>query len=51
VIIVEIRGVIMGPGFPDQGSGGTQKKVLANGMPYYTLGTTGLCVTDVVAIS
>ena len=50
-VIIVNPGVIIGPGFPDQGSGELITKV-ANGMPYYTLGTTGfIAVTDVVAIT
>ena len=41
-------GVILGPGFWEQGSGTIFKKV-ANGFSYYTKGTTGfVAVTDVV---
>jgi len=44
-------GVILGPGFPDQGSGILFTKV-ANGLPFYTLGSTGFtAVTDVVRIA
>jgi dihydroflavonol-4-reductase len=50
-VIIVNPGVIIGPGFPDQGSGELIKKV-AGGLPYYTFGTTGfIAVTDVVTIS
>jgi nucleoside-diphosphate-sugar epimerase len=50
-VIIVNPGVIIGPGFPDQGSGALIKKV-ADGMPYYTLGQTGfIAVTDVVQIT
>ena len=50
-VIIVNPGVIIGPGFPNQGSGALFTKV-ANGMPYYTLGTTGfIAVTDVVSIT
>ncbi len=43
-------GVIIGPGFKDQGSGKLFKNV-QNGMPFYTKGNTGfIAVTDVVKI-
>jgi hypothetical protein len=50
-VIIVNPGVIIGPGFPDQGSGEPLKKV-SGGLSYYTLGTTGfISVTDVVSIS
>jgi nucleoside-diphosphate-sugar epimerase len=50
-VIIVNPGVIIGPGFPNQGSGELITKV-ANGMSYYTLGTTGfIAVPDVVAIT
>jgi nucleoside-diphosphate-sugar epimerase len=50
-VIIVNPGVIIGPGFPDQGSGELIKKV-SGGLSYYTLGTTGfISVTDVVSIS
>ena len=50
-VIIVNPGVIIGPGFPEQGSGALIKKV-ANGMTYYTTGQTGfIAVTDVVQIS
>jgi nucleoside-diphosphate-sugar epimerase len=50
-VIIVNPGVIIGPGFPDQGSGELIKKV-ASGLSYYTLGTTGfITVTDVISIS
>ncbi|TDD99277.1 NAD-dependent epimerase/dehydratase family protein [Flavobacterium cellulosilyticum] len=43
-------GMIIGPGFLDQGSGKLIKNV-QNGMPFYTTGTTGyIAVTDVVKV-
>ncbi len=43
-------GVIIGPGFKEQGSGKLFKNV-QNGMPFYTKGNTGfIAVTDVVRI-
>lgn len=43
-------GVIIGPGFPNQGSG-KMIKTVQNGMPFYTNGSTGfIVVTDVVKI-
>ncbi|CAM3933763.1 NAD-dependent epimerase/dehydratase family protein [Flavobacterium weaverense] len=50
-ILIVNPGVILGPGFQDQGSGVLFKRV-ANGLSYYTLGTTGfIAVTDVVKIT
>jgi len=50
-VIIVNPGVIIGPGFPDQGSGQLFKKV-ANGLSFYTLGSTGfVAVTDVVRIA
>ena len=43
-------GIIIGPGFMEQGSGKLMKNV-QNGMPFYTKGNTGfIAVTDVVTI-
>ncbi|MDD5150562.1 MAG: NAD-dependent epimerase/dehydratase family protein [Flavobacterium sp.] len=43
-------GIIIGPGFNDQGSGKLLKNV-QNGLPFYTNGSTGfIAVTDVVKI-
>jgi nucleoside-diphosphate-sugar epimerase len=43
-------GIIIGPGFNDQGSGKLLKNV-QNGLPFYTNGSTGfVAVTDVVKI-
>ena len=50
-ILIVNPGVIIGPGFQEQGSGILFKKV-ANGLSFYTLGTTGfVAVSDVVKIS
>jgi nucleoside-diphosphate-sugar epimerase len=50
-VIIVNPGVIIGTGFPNQGSGELITKV-ANGMSYYTLGTSGfIAVSDVVAIT
>lgn len=50
-VVVVNPGVIVGPGFQEQGSGLLFKKV-ANGLSYYTLGTTGfVSVNDVVRIA
>lgn len=50
-IIIVNPGVIIGPGFPEQGSGQLLKQVAA-GLPFYTLGTTGfVAVSDVVRIA
>ena len=44
-------GIILGPGFPEQGSGALFSAV-AKGLPFYTLGTTGfIAVTDVIKAS
>jgi len=49
-VIIVNPGVIVGPGFEEQGSGELFKKV-ANGLPFYTTGTTGfIAVSDVVKI-
>ena len=49
-ILIVNPGVIIGPGFQEQGSGLLFKKV-ANGLSFYTLGTTGfVAVSDVVRI-
>ena len=48
--IIVNPGVIIGPGFQEQGSGMLFKKV-TNGLPFYSLGTTGfVAVIDVVQI-
>jgi nucleoside-diphosphate-sugar epimerase len=50
-ILIVNPGVILGPGFPEQGSGALFSAV-ANGLSFYTLGTTGfIAVTDVVETS
>jgi dihydroflavonol-4-reductase len=50
-VIILNPGVILGPGFPEQGSGLLFSKV-ANGLSFYTMGTTGfVAVTDVVQIA
>ncbi|MFQ3174106.1 MAG: dihydroflavonol-4-reductase [Flavobacterium sp.] len=50
-VIIVNPGVIIGPGFPEQGSGQLFKQV-ANGLSFYTLGSTGfIAVSDVVRIS
>ncbi|NRS87137.1 nucleoside-diphosphate-sugar epimerase [Flavobacterium sp. 7E] len=47
-VIIVNPGVIIGPGFPDQGSGELFKKV-SKGLSFYTSGTTGfVAVNDVV---
>ncbi|MBC5838431.1 NAD-dependent epimerase/dehydratase family protein [Flavobacterium muglaense] len=49
-VIIVNPGVILGPGFLDQGSGLLLKKI-KNGLPFYTKGITGfIAVTDVVKI-
>ena len=49
-ILIINPGVIIGPGFQEQGSGLLFKKV-ADGLSFYTLGTTGfVAVSDVVRI-
>lgn len=49
-VIIVNPGVIIGPGFQDQGSGQLFKKV-ADGLLFYTSGTTAfIAVTDVVSI-
>ena len=49
-VIIVNPGVILGPGFNEQGSGQLFTKV-KNGLKFYTLGTTGfVAVTDVVRI-
>lgn len=49
-VIIVNPGVIIGPGFEDQGSGQLFKKT-ANGLTFYTLGTSGfVAVDDVVRI-
>jgi dihydroflavonol-4-reductase len=50
-VVILNPGVIIGPGFREQGSGKLFSKV-AGGMSYYTLGKTGfVAVTDVVEIA
>jgi nucleoside-diphosphate-sugar epimerase len=50
-VLIVNPGIILGPGFPEQGSGALFSAV-AKGMPFYTLGTTGfIAVTDVVETS
>jgi dihydroflavonol-4-reductase len=50
-VIIVNPGVIIGPGFPEQSSGQLFKQV-ADGLPFYTLGTTGfVAVIDVVRIA
>ncbi|WP_413999519.1 NAD-dependent epimerase/dehydratase family protein [Flavobacterium sp. W1B] len=50
-ILIVNPGVIIGPGFQEQGSGLLFKKV-ADGLTFYTLGTSGfVAVSDVVRIS
>ena len=50
-IIIVNPGIIIGPGFQDQGSGLLFKKV-ANGLRYYTLGIAAfVAVSDVVSIA
>jgi dihydroflavonol-4-reductase len=50
-VIIVNPGVILGPGFRNQGSGQLFAKV-ANGLRFYTLGTTGfVAVTDVISIA
>jgi len=50
-VIIVNPGVIIGPGFPEQGSGQLFKQV-AHGLRFYTLGATGfVAVVDVVRIA
>jgi nucleoside-diphosphate-sugar epimerase len=50
-VLIVNPGVILGPGFPEQGSGDLFSAV-AKGLSFYTLGTTGfIAVTDVVETS
>ena len=50
-VLIVNPGVIIGPGFPEQGSGALFSAV-AKGLSFYTLGTTGfIAVTDVVETS
>lgn len=50
-VLIVNPGVILGPGFPDQGSGALFSAV-AKGLSFYTLGTTGfIAITDVVETS
>lgn len=49
-VIIVNPGVIIGPGFLDQGSGALLKKI-KNGLSFYTMGITGfVAVSDVVII-
>jgi dihydroflavonol-4-reductase len=50
-VLIVNPGIIVGPGFPEQGSG-TLFSAVAKGLSFYTLGTTGfIAVTDVVEAS
>ncbi len=50
-VIIVNPGIILGPGFPEQGSGALFSAV-AKGLSFYTLGTTGfIAVTDVIEAS
>ena len=50
-VLIVNPGVIIGPGFPEQGSG-VLFSAVAKGLSFYTLGTTGfVAVTDVVETS
>lgn len=50
-VIIVNPGIIIGPGFSEQGSGQLLKKV-ADGLSFYTLGTAGfVAVSDVVRIA
>ena len=50
-VLIVNPGVILGPGFPEQGSG-VLFSAVAKGLSFYTLGTTGfITVTDVVDTS
>jgi dihydroflavonol-4-reductase len=50
-VIIANPGIIIGPGFPKQGSGQLFKQV-ANGLSFYTLGSAGfVAVSDVVRIA
>ena len=50
-VLIVNPGIILGPGFPEQGSGALFSAV-AKGLSFYTLGTTGfIAVTDVVEAS
>ena len=50
-VLIVNPGIILGPGFPEQGSGALFSAV-AKGLSFYTLGTTGfITVTDVVEAS
>lgn len=49
-VVIVNPGVILGPGFWDQGSGAIFKKI-KKGLPFYTKGSTGfIAVTDVVNV-
>nr|WP_315178241.1 NAD-dependent epimerase/dehydratase family protein [uncultured Flavobacterium sp.] len=50
-VIIVNPGIILGPGFREQGSGQLFRKV-KNGLKFYTLGSTGfVAVTDVIRIA
>ncbi len=50
-VLIVNPGIILGPGFPEQGSG-VLFSAVAKGLSFYTLGTTGfIAVTDVVETS
>jgi dihydroflavonol-4-reductase len=50
-VLIVNPGIILGPGFPEQGSGALFSAV-AKGLSFYTLGTTGfIAVTDVIKAS
>ncbi len=50
-VLIVNPGIILGPGFPEQGSG-ILFSTVAKGLSFYTLGTTGyIAVTDVVQTS
>ncbi len=50
-VIIVNPGIILGPGFPEQGSGALFSAV-SKGLSFYTIGTTGfIAVTDVIKAS
>lgn len=50
-VVVVNPGIIIGPGFPEQGSGQLFNKV-ANGLSFFTLGVTGfVAISDVIRIA
>lgn len=50
-VLIVNPGIIIGPGFQEQGSGALFSAI-AKGMPFYTIGTTGfVAVSDVVELS